>query len=285
MVGNQYLYYDPGQGWIDGYFQFDNTSAPTQVTFSNNDFNGYPVFPISSTYTGTTVPPFVTIAWYSGFAGTFSIATRVAYAPTGTTATTTTHQVINFARSDAATFSPNDNFSMLFRYPENGPTGTRGPTGPTGAVGPNFGLASILNTGVAQSFNSGAALTTVNLGTVDIASTNTNDVTTSTANTITCVVSGTYLVNGAVTWLSPPPGVYKLAVVVGGTVVRQRDYGTETPTLGGVNPASSSATITCYVSATAGQGITLQVTQNSGSTISISDTSPTQAYLQVARVA
>ncbi len=153
-VGNQYLYFDPAIGWSNGYFQLNSTTTPTTITFANNDFNAIPVFPLSATYTGSVNPPYLTIGFYTSSQGLFSIAARILFTPVATTATTTTYGIVNYSRSVAATYSPGESFSMLFRYPEPGPTGGIGPTGaastvtgPTGAdstvVGPTGASSTV----------------------------------------------------------------------------------------------------------------------------------------------
>lgn len=142
-VGNQYLYYDSSVGWIDGYFQLDSTTTPTTITFSNNDFNLVPVFPLSSTYTGSVNPPYVTLGFYTSGLGRFSIAMRIQFTPVSTTSTTSTYSIITYSRSVTATYNPGDSFAMLFRYPEPGATGSTGAastvTGPTGAASITIG--------------------------------------------------------------------------------------------------------------------------------------------------
>ncbi len=139
-VGNQYVYYDESVGWdYDGYFLLDSTSTPTTVTFSNNDFNFNATFPVTDNYHGTLTPPSFIVAFYTSAEGILSLVVRLSTTPSATTATTTTYAVVNYSMNNSATFTANDSFSMLFRYPEpvlTGPTGAAGPTGSAGTVGP-----------------------------------------------------------------------------------------------------------------------------------------------------
>lgn len=297
-VGNQYLYYDSGVGWVDGYFQMDSVTAPTTFTFSNNDFNLIPVFPLSVTYTGTVAPPNFTIGFYTSAQGLFSIAARLGYTPVSTTATTTTYGIITYSRNTSATYNPGDSFSMLFRYPEPGATGPVGPTGsvgltgptgsastvtgPTGDVGalgptgytgplpPTMGVGSIRNSSN-QTVTSGGTVT-VTLDTTDVAASN-GDLTLGSSQ-ITVNTAGTYLVLGHVHYTSSPnPGRYQLFIYVNGSLIKGRDLSVASPgTLGAVG-TDLGQEISTFITLAATDVVTLRVQQGSGSSQTIDGTS------------
>lgn len=307
MVGNQYLYFDSGVGWIDGYFQMDNPAAPTQFTFSNNDWNSNPVFPLSATYTGTVAPPFFTVGFYEGLSGLFAVAARLAYVPTGTTSTTTTYQVINYSKSTTAAFNPEDDFTMLFRYPEPGLPGATGPIGPQGLAGPTgavgavgsigptgaqglapaaLGTASLRTTGGNQSISNNTP-TAVTLDTVDIPTTNSGNLTTDTSTgLITCVTTGVYHVHGRINWSSTLlAGTYQLRLLVNGTETQTIGLGLGAAGTLGSQPTNGGQNITAYVNVTsANTTIGLQVNQNSGITQTLDGSGSGGSWLFVRRV-
>lgn len=297
MVGNQYLYYDSSAGWIDGYFQLDNTLTPTQITFSNNDFNANPVFPLSTTYTGTVAPPNFTVGFYGGLSGLFAVAARLNYTPASTTSTTTTYNVVNFSMSTMASFNPEDDFTMLFRYPEPGAQGATGPAGPQGsagsqgAVGPTgaaapVGAASLRMTGGNQTISNNTA-TAVTLDTVDIATTNSSTLTTNTSTgLITCVATGVYLVIGRVNWTSTlGSGTYQLRVLANGSSVQAINLGVGAAGTLGSQPTDGGQSITALLNVTsANTTVGLEVNQNSGSSQTLAGTGATTSYLFVKRL-
>lgn len=294
MVGNQYLYYDAGVGWSDGYFQLDSTTAPTQITFANNDYNSNPVFPLSATYTGTVAPPNFTVGFYGGISGLFAVAARLNYTPASSTATTTTYNVVNYSMSRTASFNPEDDFTMIFRYPEpspTGPTGSAGPAGATGSQGPVGPTGAAAPTGVASLRMTGGTQAVANntdsaviLDTVDIASTNTSTLTTDTSTgLITCVATGVYLVTARVNWTSTlGSGTYHLQLLINGSVAQGVNLGVGAPGTSGTLPADSTQSLTAMVNVTsANTTLGLQVSQNSGTSQSLTGSGSTTSYLFV----